>query len=209
VPVSKILNPRQKDNKVGYEPIISQLKILYMNDKNILSYIFLLSLIAAVACSGNDSTIVEKESATNKKLSPPAIRTAGHMKVPGSNLFIVPPAGFETNTTTYQLVKNDDKYIYSANFIIMFGTINLADYFASIKKDSEAKFPGVWKEEALDLGGHNAKICRFQAQEGIKGCQIYFTDGSSEKMIIGFYDEKDAITGDEMYEALKTVVIEE
>ena len=158
------------------------------------------------ACS-NEPGKNESQIVGDNKTQPVGDITDNHVRVPNSNLYIIPPAGFvaETSSGTIRKHSEDD---YSANFLVMkflSGYTN-EKYLAELKTESEKKYPGVWKEEKVEINGHAATICKHKTMEMVTGYHVYFTDGYTDETLAAFYDDKDEQTGNEMNKALKTLV---
>lgn len=168
---------------------------------------FFLILLVMNACTNNERKVSKNEINPVIELSKSPQKTAQHVQVPNSDLYMIPPAGFLLDTVAYQLVKSGKRYDASFMVMKMYG-INVKDYFASLKKDAESKYPGVWKEEETIISGHPAKIYQFPIGPEVTGHQLHFTDGSTEEMIFAQYGNDDVDMGNEMLDALKTVIIE-
>lgn len=170
--------------------------------KQITRFSFLMTIVFLFCWAGTgkkDGTVEQAFEKADKLI-----------KIPYSNFYIIPPAGFAVDKLSNQLQKHSEKS-YSPNFVPMtiFTGMTAEKYTSDVKATSEKKYPGVWKEESLTVSGVPAKICRYQAFSGVKVYHLYFTGKWKDQLLIANYDEKDEATGNAMYEALKTVVIKD
>jgi|GEM_PF-6840673 len=74
--------------------------------KNLI--IIALLIIIAPSCQEQpvNNTDTDKKETVENNLPKPATKTAAHVNIPGSQLFIIPPTGFVENKTTMQLKKD-------------------------------------------------------------------------------------------------------
>lgn len=171
-------------------------------------YLLFLPLFLFVAgCSSGDEKKSDKKE--SEKPAEAGKITANHIKLPYSNMYIVPPAGFALDTMLHMLQKYSDNG-YSANFTPMqlFMGKTAASMISELKTESEKKTPGAWTEEEVTVSGHPAKICSYGVLGSVKQYYLYFTDGSTNDMLVANYDSKNGATGKQMFNAMKTVVIE-
>jgi len=163
-------------------------------------------LFCIYGCSQNDNKKEEAISKTEAKST--AAKTAAHVQIPNSHLYIIPPEGFIENEVAGQLQKDSPNGIISS-FMMMniISGYTWEKYFAELKVDCEKNFPGFWKEEQINVSGHTATLYQYK-NLGITQHYLCFSDNYSNEMIVANYDENDTTTGNEMYNAMKTVVVE-
>ncbi len=166
------------------------------------NFILSCSLIFLVACSNNQNKSEAKNEKPEKKSSQGV--TKEHVKIPGSDLYIIPPPGFAVNETIGNLGKGEEY----ANFIYMNlnNAYTLEKFFGELKTQADKDFPGSWKQEDIIADGHTATLYHYK-NAGAMQYYLAFTDGHSDEMIIANFLESEAATGKEMYEAMKTVVV--
>lgn len=170
----------------------------------IKSVLFVSVIFATASCSSSDSQKKVEGNETNTKSEVVAsAKTTKHIKIPGSSLYIIPPAGFIDNKTTGQLTKEYSNFMRMQ----MFGDYTPQKYFDELKVQADKDFPGSWKEEKLTVDGHAASIYTYKTSAVIQ-YYLAFTDGYTDEMIIASFEETEMETGKEMYEALKTVIAE-
>ena len=129
--------------------------------------------------------------------------TEQHAKIPNSNLYIIPPAGFTVDEASGTLGDADG----TAHFMqmqIISGTTS-EKLLSDFKSEADKNFPGSWKEDVVTVNGHKANIYSLK-NVAYNQYILVFTDGYSDEMIIGNYEESEAAIGKEMFEALKTVI---
>ena len=175
--------------------------------KNKLIPIVVISITLTAGCSSKNGRSKTENPINNE--SPTATqkstKTASHVKIPNSNFYIIPPPGFAANATT-GTITNGDGHPDILVMNIISGSTNekfISELKAQVNKDS----PDSWNEEKITLSGHEAIVYKAKT---LAGQQYYlvFNDGYTSEMIVVNYDESDKAISNQLYEALKTVVIE-
>lgn len=157
------------------------------------------------SCSGNKTkTQPEEKKETTPGKPAASILTDKHVKIPNSSLYIIPPAGFAVDELSGTLAQTNGTAHYMQMQILSGETQQ--SLFAKFKSEADKDFPGSWKEEAVSIAGQNATIYHNKTA-AYSQYFMAFTDGYTDEMIIANYEESEAATGKEMYEALKTVVV--
>ena len=157
------------------------------------------------SCSGNKTkTQREEKKETTPEKPAASILTDKHVKIPNSSLYIIPPAGFAVDDLSGTLAQTNGTAHYMQMQILSGETQH--SLFAKFKSEADKSFPGSWKEEAVSIAGHNATIYHNKTA-AYSQYYMAFADGYTDEMIIANYEESEAATGKEMYEALKTVVV--
>jgi hypothetical protein len=144
----------------------------------------------------------QKETATEKPVA--ALVTDRHVKIPNSQLYIIPPAGFVVNEAMGNIGRGEE-YAHFGVMKIISGTTP-EKYFSELKAQADKDFPGSWKQEDIIADGHKATMYQYK-NAGVLQHYLAFTDGYSDEMIMANFVESEAATGKEMYEAMKTVVV--
>jgi hypothetical protein len=157
------------------------------------------------SCSDNKrktAPSAQKETAIEKPAS--SVITDKHVKIPNSQLYLIPPTGFTVDDLSGTVAQKNG----TAHFMQMqiLSGYTQKSFFETMKTEAEKNFPGSWKEEPITVNGHAATICRCKTA-GYSQYFMAFTDGYTDEMIIANYEEKDMTTAIAMYEALKTVVV--
>ncbi|MEN9550033.1 MAG: hypothetical protein RIR12_2624 [Bacteroidota bacterium] len=166
---------------------------------------FLTAVCGLLSCSDSkkkSAPEIEKQQTTEKTAA--NVVTDKHLRIPNSNLYIIPPVGFAVEETPGTLAQTDG----TAHFMQMqiLSGYTPTSFFEMMKGEADKNFPGTWREESVTVNGHAAKIYHSK-NAGYMQYFFVFTDGYTDGMIIGNYEEKDAATAKAMYEALKTVLV--
>lgn len=162
-------------------------------------YLLLLSLIIGSCKGPSDKPAVTKSE--NEKQ--PSSKTSAHIQVPGSQLYLIPPPGFANNSTSGQIEKED-----ATIMMMKFVAGNTPETFlAELKVQSEKDYPGYWKEESINAGGHPAKIYQYKSF-GLSQHYLFFTDGSTDEILVARFEENDDQTAEALYQSLKTTVLD-
>lgn len=171
--------------------------------KYLLPFFALSVLLFTSGCSQNDNKKVEPTSKSQPK--PAVVKTAAHVQIPNSHLYIIPPAGFAVNETAGTLRRGEEY----ANIIVMkiISGYTPEKYFAELKAEADKNFPGSWKQEDIIADGHNATLYQYK-NAAIQQYYLAFTDGYTDEMIVASFEESEGSTGKQMYDAMKTVVVE-
>ncbi|MGB2703713.1 MAG: hypothetical protein WBC81_08605 [Chitinophagaceae bacterium] len=144
----------------------------------------------------------QKEKGTEKQTI--SIITEKHVKIPNSSLYIIPPAGFTADELTGTLAQTTGTAHFMQMQIIT--GHKPGSLFATMKTEADKNFPGSWKEEAITIGEHTATIYHSKTA-AYSQYYLAFTDGYTDQMLIANFEDSEAATGKEMYEAMKTVVV--
>lgn len=158
-----------------------------------------------VSCSGNkskDQSAGSKEVSIAEPVADPISKE--HVNIPNSHLYIIPPAGFVINEAAGTL-GTADGYAHFMMMNILSG-YTPEKYFNELKTQADKDFPGSWKEESITINGHPAFLCIYKTA-AFNQIYLAFTDGSASEMVIGNFEDAEAVTGKAMYEAMKTVVV--
>lgn len=167
--------------------------------KQFINLIIFTALLTA--CNHTESNNQNGNTAEPAK----TIKTASHVKIPNSHLYIIPPAGFAVDELSGTLAQKEG----TAHFMQMqiLSGYTPEKLFSEIKTEADKNFPGSWKEEAVTVSGHTGTIYHSKTA-AYSQYYFAFTDGYTDEMIIANYEEKDTATDKGIYEALKTVVAE-
>lgn len=175
---------------------------LYLFNTAIAGCLFCISFISSCTDGKAKAQPEEQKKIANEKQDNSTI-TDQHVKIPNSNLYIIPPAGFVIDEASGTL-GDADGTAYFMQMRILSGTIS-EKLLADFKSEADKNFPGSWKEEAVIVNGHKANIYSLK-NTAYNQYILVFTDSYSDEMVIGNYEENGTSNGKEMYEALKTVI---
>lgn len=168
----------------------------------IIGFIFT-TLFSCGQKKSSEAKVENKEEKSNAPVSSKI--TAKHIKIPNSNLYIIPPPGFAANATTGTITTGQQH----ADILIMkiIAGTTPEKIFSELKAQADKDYPGSWKQNSISVDGHMATIYQLK---NIAGGQYYFTfnDGHTDEMIIANFEESEPATGRQIYEALRTVVVE-
>ena len=164
-------------------------------------------IIDLLSCS-NSKTKAEPQEQNETTPEKPAtsVITDKHVKIPKSHLYIIPPAGFSANETLGTMGRGEEVYAHFIQMKIISGTTP-EKFFSELKVQADKDYPGSWKQEDIIADGHKATLYQYK-NAGVLQHYLAFTDGHTDEMIVANFVESEAAIGKEMYEAMKTVVVE-
>lgn len=163
----------------------------------------IIALLVLAVSTGCDQKTSDKKEVAESPMTKKSSKTADHVQIPGSQLYIIPPAGFTEDKITTQLVKGYANF-EMVKIIVGYTT---EKYLAELKVVADKKFPGTWKQDDIIADGHKAIICQYK-QPGAMQYYLAFTDGYTDDMLLANFEDNDAATGKEIYAAMKTVIVE-
>jgi hypothetical protein len=161
--------------------------------------------ILILSCSGNNTKAqqqTQKETVAGN--TPSNIITKLHLKVPNSHFYIIPPKDFSVNKISGTIVKANG-YAHFIVLKIISGRTRQA-LLSELKADCNRRHPGAWQQNEAIIDGHKA-ITYLYKMGKIYQRYLLFTDGHTNEMLIANYEESEAADGNDMFEALKTVVV--
>jgi len=169
--------------------------------------IIVLLLILSISCKEKSTpkSTADIQETANSKVTNTENKSDLHVKIPTSHLYIITPAGFVVNETMGNIGKGE-AYAHFGVMRIISGTTP-EKYFSELKAQADKDFPGSWKQEDIIADGHKATLYQYK-NAAVFQHYLAFTDGYTDEMIVANFEESEAVTGKEMYEALKTVVVE-
>lgn len=161
--------------------------------------------ILIISCSGNNT---KAQPQTQKEMvagnTPSNVITKLHIKVPNSHFYIIPPKEFSVNKISGTVVKANG-YAHFLVMKIISGPTRQA-LLSELKADCDKNHPGAWQQEDAIIDGHKATIYQYK-MGAIYQRYLMFTDGHTNEMLLANYEESEAADGNDMFEALKTVVV--
>ncbi|MEO8403354.1 MAG: hypothetical protein ABI480_02125 [Chitinophagaceae bacterium] len=159
--------------------------------QKILYFLLILSL---ASCTQSSSVKINSNIQTEK--------TAKHINIPGTRLFIVPPPNFTVSHDFIGLQKGEKSMINiydldGGNFYT-----NTRDFS---KQGFEQRGATVFDFQEIKINGYPAKYIQMQGDPGTKAYSIVFGDTSFSTMIMAGCPVSDATTGKEIIQSLNTI----
>jgi hypothetical protein len=166
----------------------------------------ILLLIVSISCKekSENKSAADIQETVVLKTSNTVTKTASHIKIPNSHLYIIPPAGFTVNEPSGTVAKKGG-YAHLLMMKIISG-YTPAVFFSELKAEAEKSTNGTWQVENLLVDEHKATIYLSRIG-GIYQRYLVFNDGHTNEMLVANYEESEAAEGIGMYEAMKTVVV--
>jgi hypothetical protein len=157
--------------------------------------ILYLFLFASLTAFGQTSNNKIKSDIKNSK-------TSKHINIPGTRLYIVPPAYFKVATTFTGLQKSDKAML---NITDLVGG-NFYTNAATFSKEAfEKQGIRVFDYKDIKVNGYPAKYVSLQGDLTTKGYALVFGDTTFSTMIMAMYPVTDEGTGKEIINSLNTV----
>lgn len=146
---------------------------------------------------------VDKKNNTEEKSS--ASITSAHINIPGTHIFIVPPAGFTPSTGSMKgFIKDETTTFLSVS------EFKGQSFKSETKKNSVEKMRqqglSIFTEQEKKVGPYNGRLMRIGDGETSSIWQLVFGNDSFAVMIMGIYPPHDELSGKQIAEALETVV---
>jgi hypothetical protein len=129
-------------------------------------------------------------------------KTAEHINIPGTKLYIIPPPGFKVATSFIGLMKDN----YTALSIYDLDGGNFYSNAATFSKEEfEKKGTKVFEYKELRVNNFPGKYIFMEGDQGTKAISMVFGDSTFSSMITAIYPTADTKTGDAIKEALQTI----
>ena len=130
------------------------------------------------------------------------VKTDKHINIPGTRLFIVPPADFKIATSFVGLQKDNNDFLriqdYAGN--------NYYTYAESFnKEDFETGDAKILEYKEFKVNDFPAKYVHLQNNSGSSSIGLFFGDSSFFIMIAAVYLSSDHATGEEIQNSIKTI----
>lgn len=129
-------------------------------------------------------------------------KTAQHRQIPGTRVFVVPPAGFNASA---ELPAFDN----GGSGVIQAMDLEGGNYYTNAATFSREKFEAsgvhVLDFRELKVNQYPAKMCLIQADSMTRVYNIVFGDSTFSTMVMGLYPTNNAALGAEVTKALQTV----
>ena len=156
--------------------------------------IYFLLLISLVACGHTNSDKIKQEISNTK--------TAKHINIPGTRLYIVPPPNFTVAKTFVGLEKGGTA---GMNIYDLVGG-NFYTNAATFSRESfEKQGIKVFEYKELKVNGYPAKYIQVQGDPAAKSIAIVFGDTTFSAMIMAPYPATDETTGKQIINSLNTI----
>lgn len=155
----------------------------------------ILTLLTCIALSARGQTKTEKKDIDN-------VKPDKHINIPGSRLYLVPPAGFKISTSFLGLQKGDNSAIQIYDLVGGNYYTNAATFS---KEAFEQKGAKVFEYKEFKVNGFPAKYIFMQGDQNAKAISIVFGDTTFSTMIMAIYPSIDDKTGEQIQSAIKTI----
>jgi hypothetical protein len=149
-------------------------------------------------------TLMACKQSPNDKLKPEIKneKTADHINVPGTRVYMIPPKGFIVSKTFIGLQKGEDAMfsiydVVGGNFKTNTATFSRSAF--------EQKGATVFDYQEINVNGFPAKYILMQGEATIKAVNLVFGDSTFSTMIMAVYPADDDATGDEIVKSLNTI----
>jgi hypothetical protein len=167
------------------EPILKQ------SMQKVFFSVLLLSLISCAQRSKDTISAVIDNSRTNK-----------HVNIPGTRLYIFPPADFSVAKTFVGLQKGETS---SVNIFDLVGG-NFNTNAAKFSRDGfEREGIKVFDYQEISVSGFSAKFVSMQGDMASRTYGLVFGDTTFSTMIMAVYPASDEATGADIVESLNTI----
>jgi hypothetical protein len=147
-------------------------------------------------------TACGQQTADKIKYNVQNTKTTKHINIPGTRLFIIPPAGFTVSKTVTGLQKGEQSMI---NVMDLVG----GNFYSNAANFSKAKFEQkgiqVFDYQEIKVNGFPAKYILMQGDPNAKVYSLVFGDSSFSTMIMAIYSPTDEATGKQLIAALNTI----
>lgn len=153
-------------------------------------------VVALVAC--------KQQPAVTGKINPNISnsKTSQHVNIPGTRLYMIPPAGFTVSQTPAGLQK-------AGNAAITVTDLVGGNYYTNAANFNKAGFirRGIktYDYQEIKVNGYPAKYVSLQGDANARMYWLVFGDTSFSTMVMGVYPQTDAATGKEILGALNTI----
>jgi hypothetical protein len=129
-------------------------------------------------------------------------KTAGHVNIPGTRVYIVPPPNFTVATAFTGLQKGDRSAVnvmelIGGNFYTNAGTFSKAEF--------EKRGIKVFDFKEITIDGYPARYISLQGDVSTKGYGVVFGDTTFSTMIMAMYPATDEVTGRDVINSLNTI----
>ncbi|MDQ3110071.1 MAG: hypothetical protein M3R17_09265 [Bacteroidota bacterium] len=159
-------------------------------------------LICAVLSGCGQSQPEPKPQSESEKNDISSIKSARHINIPGTRLFIIPPPGFNPASAFVGLQKDE----YTACQIMDNVGGNFYSNAATFDRQAfEKQGAKVFDYKELKVNGFPGKYIFLQGDPAAKGISLIFGDSTFSIMLMFIYPAANDKTGKEIQAAIKTV----
>ncbi len=129
-------------------------------------------------------------------------KTNKHINIPGTRLFIIPPAGFKVSNSIVGLQQGEKS-------VIQFYDLDGGNFFSNAKTFSKQEFENkgatVFEYKEFKINNYPAKYIFIQGDKYNKAISLVFGDTSFCDMIMALFPIDDIIVENQIKKALKSV----
>lgn len=141
----------------------------------------------------------------------PNVKTDKHKLVSGTHIFIVPPAGFSSNSMGY--AKLNEK-MPENDVLILVNEQQDESYSSALLKSKIAieemvgRGDKLLSKEAVQISGYEGELTTVSHTTGANSIILYFGNEKFYGWVIGSYNKNIEADGDEIKKAINTIVYE-
>ena len=155
---------------------------------------YLLLLVSLTACAQTSHEKIKSDIKNS--------RTAGHINIPGTRLYISPPPNFNIATTFTGLQKREGAMI---NIMDLTGGNFYTNAANFSKENFAAKGIKVFDYKDVTVSGFPAKYIFMQGDDAAKSYSLVFGDTTFSAMVMAVFPASDDATGQDIITALNTI----
>jgi hypothetical protein len=129
-------------------------------------------------------------------------KTANHINIPGTRVFIIPPPGFQLTTSFFGLQKGETSVFQIYDLVG-------GNYYTNAASFSEENFrmngAKIFDFREFKVNGFPAKYVFMETASNEKAISLVFGDSTFSTMIMAVYPSTDYETGEQIENAIKTI----
>ncbi|MDB5281410.1 MAG: hypothetical protein JWO06_485 [Bacteroidota bacterium] len=131
-----------------------------------------------------------------------SIKTAQHINIPGTRIYIIPPVGYKTANGFTGLQKGNNAYIQMYDLVGGNFNTNAATF---TKKSFEKQGAQVFEFKDMTVNNYPARYVSMQGEKNSKAISIVFGDTTFSVMIMAMYPATDDKAADDIKKAFATI----
>jgi hypothetical protein len=151
-------------------------------------------LFSFTACGQTTTTKINSDIKNSK--------TSKHINIPGTRLYVIPPAGFEVSKPFLGFKKGENSMIDVFDLVGGDFYTNAATFS---KEEFEKKGAKVFDFKEIKVDGYPAKFIKVQGDGTAKSYQLVFGDSTFSTMVIAAYPVNDEKTGNDILNSFNSI----